>query len=288
MTKKGYSLIFPFLFVLLLFPYVVSGEDKATQQSPLSLSLGTIRTEAEASAVNLLIEYTKDLPDLFKPCQLGQMSCLLDLTPAIKIETGDKDSFNGVILKLSGNYVIFYETDIPAPHTVDTDRVFHAFPIAVQVESNRKFDNVSTLLEVGYVPFYLRESKTNLKLGLNPKIGIFLQAGYKFKTSDNAETGGAADQSKESPNSALLRLKGALDANIPVISFSEDKFGISFLPKATGWFDIANSTFYHSVELIARLTLAKGKYFDVKYQNGSGEPNFNKGDQFGANITIQF
>lgn len=288
MQKKAYLLIVNLFVLLLLFPHVVLAEDNTSQKSPLSVSLGAIRTDAEASAVNFFIKYTKDLPDIFKPCQ-GTTGCLLDLTPDIKIETGDKDSFNGIILKLAGNFIKFYETNNPAPHTVDTDRMFHAFPIAIQVETNRNFDNVSTLLETGYVPFYLRESKTHLKLGLNPKIGVFLQAGYKFKGNENTETDGAIDQSEESPNSSLLRLRFNLDANVPIMPLSDkNEYGISIIPKATGWYDIANAAFYNSVEVVVRLSIAKNKHFDFKYQHGSGEPNFNKGDQFGTYITMQF
>lgn len=294
MKRRVYVAITLLFFSLVLSPLGVLAQVKSEEQTPpLSLSLGTIRTDAEAAAVNLLIEYTKDLPDIFvnnSAKATDSSGWLLDLSPSIKIETGEKDAFNGVIVKMSGNYMHYYLTDRAVPGVLmpDLDRLFHAVPIALGFESDRRFNNVSALFEIGYVPFYLKGTNANFKLGLNPKVGVFLQTGYKFKGSEKEQSGGAADESKESPNSTLLRLKGNFAADFSLIPFSEGKFGLSILPKATGWYDIANSTFYHSIELVARLTIAKGKHLDFKYQNGSGEPNFNKGDQFGANLTVQF
>lgn len=37
-----------------------------------------------------------------------------------------------------------------------------------------------------------------------------------------------------------------------------------------------------------RVYVSKDRYFDFTFERGSGAPNFNKGDQFSANLTGTF
>ncbi len=66
------------------------------------------------------------------------------------------------------------------------------------------------------------------------------------------------------------------------------KIGVNLIPKATGWYDFVNNEFYHTASAIIRFSLDEGRSFDLAYQNGSGAPNFNEGNQFSANLTLQF
>ena len=60
------------------------------------------------------------------------------------------------------------------------------------------------------------------------------------------------------------------------------------LSDANGWYDILNKTTYFSLEGKLRFFVGKNRYFDFVYQKGSGAPNFNKGDQYGINLTVGF
>jgi hypothetical protein len=207
----------------------------------------------------------------------------------VKILTGDEDSFNGVVVKVTGHRMYF---KLKPNNFPDTTKMMHAMPVALGLETDRHFDNLNVLAEVGYVPFLLGEGRA-YKLGVNPAVGVFLQGGYKLYVDDAPAdaTGGAADESAEAPDGALLRLKAEGTAQLELARFSQkadDPRGLYVLPRAAVWYDIANSETYCRLEGILRITLAKDRHFDLDYEKGSGAPNFNRGDQFSANLTVSF
>ena len=58
--------------------------------------------------------------------------------------------------------------------------------------------------------------------------------------------------------------------------------------RADGWYDIANGKTYYRVTAACRVRIAKDRHFAFACEKGSGAPNFNKGNQFSANITVTF
>jgi len=248
--------------------------------------LAVVRTDAGASGTSLAlslpkITQVKMKPHVDKQTQTGTMT---RLWTTLTLVAGQNDAFNGVIAKLEGNHVI-YKTDEQGEW--DVSKPFHVFPVSLGFESNAQFDEMNLLAEVGYVPFHLSKMPT-YSLGFNPSVGVFLQAGHKFKLHDASASpsGGAADESEEQPNSSLLRLKGTARANIAV---SKGKGAVSLVPEATGWYDIANSAFYYQIKAVLSCALSESTNLDIwKYERGSGAPNFNKGDQFSSGLTIQF
>lgn len=280
-------LVFPWFFA---HPLAAQDENNA-EAAPVTLSLGTVRTEAEAAAVRFLVQVADDLPGIFEAnfTPEKKSGSLFDLSPSVTIETGTNDSFNGVLAKISGNYIVFRETTIAGLVTPDSSKPFHAFPVSAGFESDRNFRNINLLAEAGWVPF--RRLGPRELLGVNPRIGLFVQAGYKVKntgaSTNDRPVGGAKDESKEAPNSGLLRFK--LDSGLNLAIGSLGKFRtIRIIANAAGWYDIANAEFYHELEGVLRLALTKDRFFDLKYEDGSGAPNFNKGEQFSANLTIVF
>lgn len=290
---------------LLLLSLPVRSQDAESSES-VELSLGTVRTTAEAAAVKFLAEYAEGLDDIFitnasKVKKAGvDTGSILDLSPEVSIETGDEDSFNGVIAKMTGNYMRVQLKDIPDPidsvrtlQVGDLDKLVHVIPISVGFEGDRNFDSVSAILETGYIPLLIPRG-----VGFQHKIGIFAQAGYKFDANAEGEeeTGGAQDQSAEGEDSSILRLKGRAGTQLCVLGknkacwrkINDENWGVNVILDASGWYDINNSEVYHSLEAILRLTLFDGRHFDLKYQDGSGAPNFNEGEEFSANLTVQF
>jgi hypothetical protein len=279
--------------VLALFlcttPLFAQNDDAAP---PVEISIGTLRTEAEHAAVRFAAEYTRNLEEIFlttvKPgTGTSGSGTLLALTPEVSILTGDDDAFNGIVAKYTGHYIRFRTTTPPGGVlTPDPNRLFHAFPVSVGFETGRTFETVNAIVEAGYVPFKL--SGKQWKLGLNPAIGIFLQAGYKSTLNADADPkeGGAVDESKETPNDALgrIKLRARFDQPIGLVSDS----ALRVLLDANLWFDILNQTTYNKIDGTLRLVLAKDRNFDLKFEHGSGPPNFNEGDQISANLTIMF
>jgi hypothetical protein len=71
---------------------------------PLSISIGTVRTELEAAALRILVDYAADLNDLYTDgAAKTKDSWLFAATPSIRMEAGEKDAFNGLTAKLTGN-----------------------------------------------------------------------------------------------------------------------------------------------------------------------------------------
>lgn len=255
--------------------------------TPLDVTIGTIRTEAKAAAIGLLVKFAEDIDSdyLFTNYEPEKFNWLFDISPSIELQTGEADAFNGVIAKLVGNYIRFDTVRVAGLLTPKSSSLFHVFPFSVGFETDRKFDNVSFLLEGGYVPFHLGSPH---KIGLKTKVGVFLQAGYKFEVDDDSlsanTSGGATDESEEGPNSGLFRMKLDGKTDLELGTFQS----IRLMPRVRLWFDLANSAAYYKAEGVVRLVLAANKSFDLKYEKGSGAPNFNEGEQFSANITVVF
>lgn len=271
-------------------PVVVQAQEE--EKVPVNLTLGAIRTEAERSAVGFLAEYTKNIGDIFTTgLSKGKKSgSLFDFSPEIRIQTGDEDSFNGIIAKLSGNYILFRTTTVGNVVTPDSSKLFHVFPASLGFEADRNFRKVNALVEVGYVPF--KKLSPTMLLGVNPLFGVFLQGGYTSIQDDDedvqATTGGAEDESQETSSGVLFRAKADLGFDYPIPPKYLQGLDIRLIGKATGWYDFAHTDTYHQLQGIFRIGLSKDRFFDLKYENGSGAPNFNKGDQFSSGLTIQF
>jgi hypothetical protein len=273
-------------FVILLLVLTANNSlAEEEQKTKLNLSLSAIRTEAEKAAVGFLVDWAEEIS--VEKLITGD-EWLSQISPEISIQTGDQDSFNEIIMKVKGYHAKFQETmigEIPAP---DSSKFFSVFPFACGIETNRDFSMMNTLVEAGYVPFEKLSSK--YFLGFNPAFGVFIQGGYKFEVDDEDDAaGGAADESEEGLDSLLLRTKIGGKAIIPVdLSGNKSRYGLSIIPEAWAWYDFVNYETYHRIVGILRISLDNDKYFDLKYENGSGAPNFNEGQQFSANITIAF
>ncbi len=278
------SLLLIFIFICLPTTSLIA------QNKDLSFSIGTVRTEAEAAAIRYLIEYTKNLHSLLLMSKEFEGNWLLELSPEVKLETGEKDAFNGLIAKVNGNFILFDTVQVAGIPTINTAKYFSVIPLSLGIETNRRFDNVNALAEVGYIPWY-QNDKSISKILKKSKIGIFLQGGYKVKVDsmesiNNEKEIGNTDQGKEDPNSTLARIKATAVFN-PQIMIGSD-FGLGAIGAANTWFDLINSEFYYRIEATFRIILTTGQFFDFSYQKGSGAPNFNTGDQFSANIVITF
>src|SRR4051812_35312041 len=85
-------------------PLRAQADDEGESGRPTTLTLGTLRTAAEAAAVRLAVRYAEEITSVFQPGRIppgspSGTSYLLDFAPAVSIETGDNDAFNGVIAK---------------------------------------------------------------------------------------------------------------------------------------------------------------------------------------------
>jgi len=292
---KANKIFLAFSFFCILISGVPSAAFANTEDNntPIEISIGTIRTEAEKAALGILVSYVEEIDEEYllsnadpKNTKPG-LGWLFDISPEVEIQIGDEDSFNGLIAKLTGNYIRFETTKIADQYTPCSDCFFHAFPVSFGFESDRNFENVSTLLEVGYVPFYL---KNKWKLGLKSKIGLFIQAGYKFEIDDDPEVkeGGAVAETEEDPDSEIARLKFDAGTHIDLFSYSKGTQRVSLVPRVRLWYDMVNSEIYHKYEATLKFSLGKDKSFDLKFEDGSGAPNFNEGEQFSANISIKY
>ena len=174
--------------------------------------------------------------------------------------------------------------------------IVHVLPFSIGLESDREFKTPAVLAEFGWTPIGPRTTIDpkhlghSQRFGLDPMraFGLFAQVGYKFEEDSGAGSnqtpqGGDADQSAEKPDHAITRIKAELVYGFDLGS------ALSFMPKAVGWYDIKNDETYYKLEALIRLAVVKEKYFfDLKYEKGSGAPNFNEGDQFSTGLALAF
>lgn len=282
----------------------------------LDVAVDTVITETEKAAVGVLIDLFKNPKDVFwtncAPDKIASGKCnigrehgwLFDLAPDVKIKTGSNDTFESIVGKITGNFMLF-DLDSPADQGLpitssstpipNLSKPVHVFPISLGVETTRYFDTVSGLVEIGYVPFDLNSGIPNFRLGDNVELGVFLQGGYKFDAVGKTRSGGAKDESSEEPDSALGRIKTEARYEFKELPIPLGAYETKLIntPRATGWYNFIDNEFYYSVGFSSQLLLSKGDgdrktVWDFTVEHGSGEPNFNTGTQFSTGLKITF
>jgi len=264
------------------------------QEKSLEVSLGTLKTELKQNAIDFGLTYVKSLDSVFKKQDilLAGNKSLFQITPRFNVQSGTNDAFSSIDVKLSGLLMFFNTTNIAGAITPCTDCIMHLFPISFGIETNNTFTVVNGILEFGYVPWYQSPMMKNIpNLLKHTKTGIFLQTGYKFDidNSDINQVGGQLDESEELLNEAVFRAKFNFAVDTKSL-FEISSVGIGLVGSSDLWYDIVNNKIYYRIEGKTRIFLTenKDKYFDLKYQKGSGAPNFNQGDQFGMGLTLTF
>lgn len=283
------KLCISFILMWLILSQILSAQEK-----PLELSIGTIKTALKQNAIDFGIKYIQSYDSLFQQQDklwAGDKS-LFQLSPEFNVQSGTSDAFSSIDVKLSGLFMVFQTTEVAGITTPATNRFMHLLPVNFGVETNNTFSVVNGIFEVGYVPWYQSPMMTSVPEWLkHTKAGIFLQTGYKFgrdTTNLNLE-GGQTDESLESADSGIFRLKGSIAIDTKsLIKISLLEVGL--WGSADAWYDFLNSEIYYRIEGTVRFYLSsnKDKFFSLIYQKGSGAPNFNQGDQFGMGLTVSF
>ena len=260
-----------------------------------TLSIGSARTEAERAALRVAVEYAEQVGDIFLVAApraiAGGSFRIVDLGPSVVVATGDEDTFNSVIAKITGN-VIFgaITTTASGALTPCATCFFHVVTVSGGFESDRGFDNTAFLAEIGYVPWFQNRLAGQYAILASSSLALFVQGGYKADTagaSGEDALSGAADRSAEDSRSSVLRLRADYRlAPLPLLPIGDNQ--VQMLARASGWRDLANGEWYHRVEAGLRITLAENQSFDLLYEEGAGAPTFNEGEQFSANLTIAF
>jgi hypothetical protein len=256
-----------------------------TSQAQLNVNVSGIKTDLKEPALNLAFSYIQSLDSLFGGQELMVYSkkSYLAITPDVDFQTGTSDGFSSIALKASGLWTHFRTTTVEGIETPDASKTLHVFPISVGVETNKRFDFVNSLLEVGYQPYY----QGSHNLWDRTTFGVYLQAGYKFRLDSTGGKGGDIDQSKEAVDSRLLRAKGTFLIDTRGI-IHVGTWSVGLVGSSDVWRDLINRVWYYKVEGTMRVYLTPTVYLDVSYQKGSGAPLFNEGQQFGGGLTLRF
>ena len=271
--------------VLMLFSISAIAQDR----QPVELSLGGVKTELKNSAINFGIKYIRDL---FEAASTSTFKAgnkhLFDIGTEFNINSGTKDAFSSIDVKVQGLLMFFDTIKIAGIESVNTSQFFNVVPFSIGMETNNRFDVANGILEVGYVPYYQNISNFP-KILRSTKIGVFFQTGKKFDIGNSSEIpmGGAIDESKENIGDEILRIKGSLAIDTKNL-FAKSMIGLS--GGVDYWYDLLNTEVYYTLSGKLRFYTSKDKlnFFDFKYQKGSGAPNFNQGDEFGIGLTVTF
>lgn len=266
------------------------------QDKPIAIELSAIKTELKQSAIGAGVRYVKSLDSLFKEQDILMTgdNFLFQITPQFNVQTGTEDAFSSVNAKLTGLFMTFHTTTVAEQLTPDLSRGFQTFPVSIGLETNNRFDVLNGIAEVGWVPWYQTEGNKKTPNWLKrTRMGIFIQGGYKFDINKQPalieEEGGDEDKSKEELDKGIFRAKASVGVNTNSL-FELSGVGVGLVGDGDVWYDIINNQIYYTVQGKLRFYLTKNKdrFFDFKYQKGSGAPNFNEGDQYGLGLTVTF
>ena len=246
----------------------------AADASDASVSLGYVGTELGKNGANIAIDYVKKIEPNLTLFKAGESS-LLSFTPDIKVLLGSNDAFNGVIAKYTGMFMFFSDTNIAGVTTPNLSKMYHIFPISAGMETNKNVDFVNGIVEVGYMPMVNSSRSTLLRSTI---LGVFIQGGYRYGIIDS--TG------YEVKDEGLFRVKGVVKLSPKWIFKNRSGFGI--IMNANVWYDaIGDKKLPYTISGKIRF-IYEEKSIDFGYQKGSGEPNFQSGEQWTSNLTVDF
>lgn len=284
-----------FKSIVIVATLLLSGYCLNAQDNPVLINIGAIKTTLKEKAIGIGIDYAKALNDILAentPITSGD-KWLFTVAPEINVITGNEDAFSSINAKVSGLFMVHHgDTTIAGIPTPNSARGFNTFPLSLGIESNNKFNIINGIAEIGWVPWYQVAADNGTPNWLKwTKFGVFLQGGYKFKldTPGRVAIGGEIDESMEKKDHEIFRVKGSFGVDTKKL-FEIGAVGVGLVGTADGWYDFLNSAIYYTVQGTVRLYLTENrdKFFDFKYQKGSGAPNFNEGDQYGMGLTVTF
>lgn len=263
------------------------------QNKPIQISINSIRTDLNQAALKLGIQYIQSLDTLWNKEHFRDWDrSLLSFTPEFNVETGNNDAFSSISGKVSGFFMFFDTIRIAGQITPRTDKIFHTLPVSAGFETSNAFQTVNGILELGYVPWYQMPTARMPKFLKHTTFGLFLQGGYKFAMDTTGilmGTGGNTDESAEEVSQPILRAKARFGIDTKNLFIDKKKSqGFAIIGTSDTWFDLLNDKIYYRIEGIFRVFLTSEHFFDFTYERGSGAPNFNQGDQFGAGLTLSF
>jgi hypothetical protein len=274
---KNYILI----FILFASTYCTTC---VNAQGTKQITIGGAKTPLSNTAFNGQIKYGPE--DLIQVYSGG----LFSYAPEFAIESGNKDAFSVMSGKLSGFFMFFKVDTSGGVIQPDTRRFFHVLPVSAGFEAGNNFETLNAIVEIGYMPQYSRPNVENIPNFIKKytRTGLFLQGGYKYASVQQSE-GGKMDQSKESVKDVILRAKArvVLDSKYWLRNRNTG-FGLGFTGTSDTWYDFLNSQVYYRIEGRMSLYLSRDYSFDFYYEKGSGAPNFNQGEQFGAGLSVTF
>ena len=251
-------------------------------KAQLTVSAGAVQTPSQQQALSILVTYLQNLDSVIKKKDYlvaGPNSSLL-ISPTFNIQAGTAPSaFSSITLQAQALWMFFKDTTVAGLKTPNIHRTINTFPINFGVETNGQFNVLNGIVEFGYVPWFPQGSFLH-KL----HVGAFFQGGYKFQLDSTGLTKQVAT-SGEPVDNLIARVLGS--AAINTGSFMKmGSINIGLVGNANVWYDLVAQKVYTQVEADFRFTVANGQFFDLRYQNGSGAPNFQVGSQYGIALTV--
>ncbi|MDP9145404.1 MAG: hypothetical protein M3N43_12035, partial [Actinomycetota bacterium] len=210
-----------------------------------TLSIGSARTELEATTIRIAVEAAADLGDISqitpKRREGRTTASGYYLSPSVLMLTGEGDAFDGIVVGVTGNY--FPHLLVTPDNDIDRDQNFWVVPVSVGFETTRRFDQVSALGEFGITRIF----RTGPLSWIPFRLALVGQVGYKAEidTSGAATGGGRADESEEELDHFLGRAKADLNFGVPLLRFTDDGEPLRLRSRSIVWFDLVNGEIYH-------------------------------------------
>jgi hypothetical protein len=272
-------------------------EAQADEIPKPEVSLSTLSAATEDAAPTFAVG-VKWLDELYSIACYGD-GFSTRLTVDLESTLGDNHVFGGAMLFLQGYHTRFPTATIEVPDIGpqplrDTSKLQHMFALSSGVQTDAGLQNISLLVEIGYVPLYA--GIESFRLGPSAPdtswldAGAFLQAGYTANTSLGSAVTPAQDSGKAlDASGALLRLKlgGRSGLQLPVTLPNIQALRLQ--SEAWVWYDVLENQVHGLLEGALSLDITKDVSYNVfNVTHGSAPPAFVPGTQFGTGLTIRF
>ncbi len=248
-----------------------------TEYQPSLIHLGTSRDELAQGAT--------------------ERASFLRWHPTLDFRTGTDDVMGAWLFDLHADLELMpwsYPAGAGPSGAPDLARSRHTFPFSLGVEADRNFNSLGIVGQLGWRPV-AGAGVGDYRVGVNPILEFGVQGGYKvgLRTPPPAGArGGDIDESLEPQESFIARLVGTVDGQFILRRGNRP---ITWDYRFEGYWDMVNSDLYHRLSTELRVPFAALSSNEVlfswdvfRYENGSGRPSFNEGQQMTTGLSAEF
>lgn len=226
----------------------------------------------------------------------------------VDVALGSGDAFGGLTASLEGSAFRFVsgplaesddlvaeEAGVAITETIRVGSLGHSFVLSGGVQTDADFQNLSLLVESGYVPIFVN-ALPGLTVGTAQGdqsriiVGAYLQGGYTTTLATAADPSVAqVEETAVDSSGGLLRLKLGGSSNLSLPLAVSDIRGVRLVPEAWLWYDVLHNRLYGLLGGTIALDITGSVSYNLlSFKQGGAPPDFSPSTQFSTGLTIRF